>query len=124
MLAHVHGVRVGQHQTRPVERKLQQQLIDHGVTGDLAEQIAEGDWTLYNTQSRICVLRDEATLIRAGLDGDRIQVVSGIPADAQLLTLSPMGNACAFTSDDDLWCADFERALELATAGTVGQPAI
>lgn len=91
------------------KRKLRQRLIDHGVTGELAEQIAEGDWTLYSTKSRICVLRDEATLIRAGLDADRIQVVSGIPADAQLLTLSPMGNACAFTSDDDLWCADFER---------------
>jgi dipeptidyl-peptidase-4 len=87
--------------------RLQQRLLDTGISKDDAKEIADGHWTQHNAQLRICVLHTERRLIRAGLDGDRIRVLNGLPEKIELLTLSPTGNACAFVADNDLWCADF-----------------
>jgi len=88
--------------------RLQQRLLDSGLFKDDAKKIADGHWTQHNAQQRICVLHTDRRLIRAGLDGDRIRVLNGLPEKIELLTLSPTGNACAFIADNDLWCADFD----------------
>lgn len=88
-------------------QRLQQHLLASGVSKDDADEISNGHWTGYDAQLRVCVLHVERRLIRVGLDGDRIRVLNGLPEKIELLTLSPAGNACAFVTDNDLWCADF-----------------
>ncbi len=89
--------------------RLQRRLRDAGATSEDAQEIADGNWTIHDPQQRLCVLHSEGRLIRAGLDGDRIRVLQGLPQDAELLTLSPDGRVCAFVAANNLWCADFER---------------
>lgn len=92
-------------------KRLQESLEAADVSVSNAAEMADGQWTVHDAKHRLCVLHAEKSLIRAGLDGDRIAVVGGIPENAELLTLSPTGNACAFVSDDNLWCADFDLGI-------------
>lgn len=88
--------------------RLQRRLLAAGVAKEDAKEMADGHWTVHDAQQRVCALHVDDRLIRAGLDGREIHILTGIPDDAELLTLSPAGNACAFVSADNLWCADFE----------------
>jgi dipeptidyl-peptidase-4 len=88
--------------------RLRQQLVAAGISDQDSRAIADGHWTLHDTTQRLCILQTGRQLIRAGLDGDRIRVVNGLPEQVELLTLSPTGSACAFVSNNNLWSADFE----------------
>lgn len=88
--------------------RLHQQLKMAGVSTRDANDIVEGNWNVHNVRTRVAVLRSGPRLIRAGLDGDRISIVDGLPESIELLTLSPTGNACAFVAANELWCADFD----------------
>ena len=88
--------------------RLREHLSESGVSEAEATEIADGNWTLLDAKQFLCILRTEDRLVRAGLDGKRIAVVEELPQDADLLTLSPSGNVCAFVANNNLWCADFE----------------
>jgi len=92
-------------------RQLKRLLIAAGIPNRSARTIADGDWTLHDAKSGTCVLHAKEQLIRCRLDGSDIRTVTDLPEHAEhaeLLTLSPTGNACAFVSENDLWCADFD----------------
>lgn len=89
-------------------KRLRQQLLAGGIPDEDADEIADGNWTLHDAARRICVLQTDRRLTLAGLDGEHIRIVNGLPKQIELLTLSPVGNACAFVSGNDLWSANFE----------------
>lgn len=89
-------------------QQLKRRLIEAGVSIDNAETIADGDWTLHDATCQTCVFHARQELVRCRLDGTDVRTVSGLPEHVELLTLSPTGNACAFVSANDLWCADFD----------------
>ena len=94
--------------------RLRRQLLAAGIAGANAAAIADGDWTMHDSSCATCVLHSKQRLIRCRLDGSGVKSVDDLPEQIELLTLSPTGNACAFVSEDNLWCADFD-------AGTVRQ---
>jgi dipeptidyl-peptidase-4 len=92
-------------------KQLKRRLIAAGIPNDNAGTVADGDWTLHDPNCQTCVLHSKNQLIRCRIDGSDVKTVDGLPEDVELLTLSPTGNACAFVSADDLWCADFDNGL-------------
>ncbi len=80
------------------------------VTQEEATRMAEGDWLTIDESSRRAVFRDKQRFIQIGLDGTDAKICDGVPEKIELTSLSPMGNALAFVSADELWCADFEAA--------------
>lgn len=87
-----------------------------GVSEAEAERLAGGAWTDFHSDSRLVVFEHQDRLIRVSLEGEHLAVVEGLPAKRELLTVSPVGNAAAFVSEDELWVADFEsRAVRQLT---------
>jgi len=87
---------------------LESSLLEKGIAPADASSIADGNWKIHDAQQHLCVLHRDGRLIRAALDGTRIQQIDGLPLKIELLTLSPTGNACAFVVKNNLWSADFE----------------
>lgn len=73
-----------------------------------AERLALGAWFEFLPSRSLVVFRLGERLIRIQLDGSNIAVVENVPADIELTTLSPIGNALAYVRKNELWVVDFD----------------
>jgi len=83
------------------------QKIDGVSEGD-AKKMADGSWIESLNEKRIVVFRHKDRLIRITLDGTEASVVSSVPAEIELTSLSPTGSGLAFIRGNELWVADFQ----------------
>ncbi|MBC7966782.1 MAG: DPP IV N-terminal domain-containing protein [Fuerstia sp.] len=73
-----------------------------------AQRLVPGSWIEFLPSKNIVVFRLSERLIRIQLDGSNISVVEHVPADIELTTFSPTGNALAYVRKNELWVVDFE----------------
>lgn len=79
-----------------------------GVSESDAKKMADGGWIESLNEKRIVVYRQKERLIRTTLDGTETAIVSGMPTEIELTSLSPTGSGLAFIRGNELWVADFQ----------------
>jgi dipeptidyl-peptidase-4 len=79
-----------------------------GVSESDARKMADGSWIESLNEKRIVVFRHKDRLIRITLDGAEVAIVSGVPTEIELTTLSPTGSGLAFIRGNEVWVADFQ----------------
>jgi dipeptidyl aminopeptidase/acylaminoacyl peptidase len=77
------------------------------LSDEEAEKLAAGGWMEVLPSQRLVVFRIKDQLIRMSLDGGEPALVSGVPQNLELATISPIGSGVAYVYRDELWVADF-----------------